>query len=112
MTINGNNWYVSDNKISFSYYDWVAFIDPVFVGNGNLLRWSVVFSKGTPDPGTQPIYCYTLEGAMSLVENYKEQKLYDQLMDKLKEDYNIDDPSVVIHAADVACEEKGDNKNA
>lgn len=112
MTINGNNWYVSDNKISFSYYDWVAFIDPVFVGNGNLLRWLVVFSKGTPDPGTQPIYCYTLEGAMSLVENYKEQKLYDQLMDKLKEDYNIDDPSVVIHAVDVAYEEKGDNKNA
>ena len=87
---------MSDNKISFSYYDWVAFIDPVFVGNGNLLRWSVVFSKGTPDPGTTPIYCYTLEGAMSLVENYKEQKLYDQLIDKLKEDYDINNPSVKI----------------
>lgn len=96
MTINGNNWYVSDNKICFSYYDWVAFIDPVFVGNGNLLRWSVVFSKGTPDPGTQPIYCYTLEAAMILVENYKEQKLYDQLMDKLKKDYDIDNPSVKV----------------
>ena len=96
MTVSGNNWWVSDNKISFSYYGWVASIDPVFVGNGNLLRWSVVFSKGTPDPGTSPIYCYTLESAMSLVENYKEQKLYDQLIDKLKEDYDIDNPSVKV----------------
>lgn len=92
MTINGNNWYVSDNKFSFSYYDWVAFIDPTFIGKGGLIEWSVVFSKGTPDQGTKPIYCPTLESAMSLVENYKGHKLYGQLIDKLKEDYDIDNP--------------------
>lgn len=96
MNISGNNWWVSDNKISFSYYDWVAFIEPAFVGNGNLLRWTVVFSKGTPNPVTPPIYCKTLEDAMKLVENYKEQKIYDQLMDKLKEDYDIDNPSIKV----------------
>lgn len=96
MNISGNNWYVSDNKISFSYYDWVAFINPVFVGNGNLLRWSVVFSKGTPNPGMPAIYCKTVEDAMKLVENYKEQKIYDRLIDKLKEDYDIDNPSVIV----------------
>lgn len=96
MTVSGNNWWISDNKISFSYYGWVAFINPSFVGKENLLEWSVVFSKGTPDPGTKPIYCHTLESAMSLVENYKEHKLYDQLIDKLKEDYDIDSPFVKL----------------
>ena len=92
MTVSGNNWWVSDNKISFSYYGWVAFINPSFIGKGGLLEWAVSFSKGAPDPGTKPIYCPTLESAMSLVENYKGQKLYGQLIDKLKEDYDIDNP--------------------
>lgn len=92
MTVSGNNWWVSDNKVSFSYYGWVAFINPSFIGKGGLIEWSVVFSKGNPDPGTKPIYCPTLESAMSLVENYKGQKLYGQLIDKLKEDYDIDNP--------------------
>lgn len=92
MTVSGNNWWVSDNKVSFSYYGWVAFINPSFIGKGGLIEWSVVFSKGTPDLGTKPIYCPTLESAMSLVENYKGQKLYGQLIDKLKEDYDIDNP--------------------
>lgn len=110
MTINGNNWYISGNKVSFSYYGWVAFVEPTFVGNGVLLRWAVTFSKGDPDPGTPPIFCKTLEEAMNLVENYKEQKLYDQLMEKLKKDYKMDGCSIVLHAAEY--EEKGDNKNA
>lgn len=96
MNISGNNWWVVENKISFSYYDWVAFIEPAFVGNGSLLRWTVVFSKGTPNPVTPSIYCKTLEEAMKLVEDYKEQKIYDRLMDKLKEDYDIDNPSVKV----------------
>ena len=85
-----DRWFISDNQFSAGFMDYVALIKPVHVGNGNLLRWELVFTKGTGyNKESEPIYCQTAEEAFGLVEEYSKQVMFDNLMDALYKDKNI-----------------------
>ena len=88
---------VHQNELWAGFLDWVVKIKSEFVGNGNLLRWSVTFGKGDPGPYAHPIYCKTLEDAFELINEYQEQYTYDRLMDKLAKDFDIDNKNVITY---------------
>ena len=91
MTIEGNRWYVRGNEFSGGFMDWVVTIKPTFVGNGLLLRWEVIFSEGSGGRTAPSVYCKTCEEAFDLVENYREQIKFDNLMSQLYHDQSSEE---------------------
>lgn len=75
----GDRWYTRDNEIIATYFGWVAIIKPTFVGNGLLLRWSLVLSEGTGGESLPIIYYDTLEKAIEKVNNLMEYKTFKDL---------------------------------
>lgn len=96
-----NRWFVDGNNFSASFADWVVKIthhivyrdDPL---ESNMMRvaqiaeseWIVKFGQGDGGKWAHPIYCDTLEEAFELVDEYKDQIKFDNLMKKLYEDTN------------------------
>ena len=75
----GDRWYTRDNEIIATYFGWVAIIKPTFVGNGLLLRWSLVLSEGTGGESLPTIYYKTLEEAIEKVNKLMEYKTFKDL---------------------------------
>ena len=86
MRLEGNRWFINDNKFSASFIDWVVSIRSVLVGMGNLSRWELIFGHGTGEGFLKPIYFKTAEEAFNIVDKYKDCKLYKDLIEKLKLD--------------------------
>lgn len=96
-----NRWFVDGNNFSASFVDWVVKItyhifyedDPL---ESSMMRvaqiaeskWAVRFGQGDGGKWAHPIYCDTLEEAFELVDEYKDQVKFDNLMKKLIEDNN------------------------
>ena len=75
----GDRWYTRDNEIIATYFGWVAIIKPTFVGNGLLLRWSLILSEGTGGESLPIIYYKTLEEAVEKVNELIEYKTFKDL---------------------------------
>lgn len=75
----GDRWYTRDNEIIATYFGWVAIIKPTFVGNGLLLRWSLILSEGTGGENLPIIYYNTLEEAIEKVNKLMEYKTFKDL---------------------------------
>lgn len=99
---NYHHWFVNRNNFSASFADWVVKInhhifykdDPLessMMHAANQIaesKWIVKFGQGEGGKWASPIYCDTLEEAFELVDNYKDQIKFDDLMKKLYEDHN------------------------
>ncbi|MBR6612865.1 MAG: hypothetical protein IKK93_11700 [Campylobacter sp.] len=77
--LEGNRWHTKDNEIIATYFGWVAIIKPIFVGNGLLLRWSLILSEGTGGESLPIIYYKTLEEAIENVNKLMEYKTFKDL---------------------------------
>ena len=75
----GDRWYTRDNEIIATYFGWVAIIKPTFVGNGLLLRWSLILSEGTGGESLPIVYYKTLEEAIEKVNKLMEYKTFKDL---------------------------------
>lgn len=75
----GDRWYTRDNEIIATYFGWVAIIKPTFVGNGLLLRWSLILSEGTGGESLPMTYYKTLEEAVEKVNQLMEYKTFKDL---------------------------------
>ena len=91
QTIDKNcRFTVHDNELWAGFMDWVVFIKPEHVGNGLLLRWSVIFSEGTGGEALAPIYCKTLEQAFEIISHYRDIIHFEDLAKKIFEDQNLE----------------------
>ena len=84
MTIEGNRWYIRENEFIGSFAGWVAIIKPEFVGNGLLLRWSLLLEEGDCGEQLPLIYFKTLEEAFDYVDNMKKYKTFKELQNSSK----------------------------
>ena len=75
----GDRWYTRDNEIIATYFGWVAIIKPTFVGNGLLLRWSLVLNEGTGGESLPITFYKTLEEAVKKVNELMEYKTFKDL---------------------------------
>lgn len=101
---NYSRWFVNGNNFSASFADWVVKInhhifykdddDPLESGMMHVpqrvavSKWIVKFGQGEGKKWAHPIYCDTLEEAFDLIDEYKDQVKFDDLMKKLYEDHN------------------------
>lgn len=84
-----SRWWVNENNFHASFMCWVAFIRPVHVGNGHLLRWELKFSRGTgTNEESSPIYCKTMEEVINLVNHYNSIIHFDDLIKQISKDQN------------------------
>lgn len=84
-----SRWWVNENELHASFMDWIAFIKPVHVENGNLLMWELKFSHGSgTNEESSPIYCKTMEDAVNLVDHYSNITHFDDLIKQLFEEQN------------------------
>lgn len=74
-----DRWYTRDNEIIATYFGWVAIIKPTFVGNGLLLKWSLILSEGTGGENLPIIHYNTLEEVIEKVNNLMEYKTFKDL---------------------------------
>lgn len=85
-------WWVNENELHASFMDWIAFIRPIHVGDGNVLMWELKFSHGSgTNEESSPIYCKTMEEAVNLVDHYSNIIHFDDLIKQLFEDQNRED---------------------
>lgn len=75
----GNRWYTSDNMVIATFTGWVAIIQPTFVGNSLILRWSLILSEGDGGECLPPAYYSTLEEAITTINNLSDIKLFQDL---------------------------------
>jgi hypothetical protein len=79
--------------------DYVALVDPEIVGNEKILKWKLVFTKGSGyNQNSAPIYCDTAEQAFDLVDHYNGYVKFDDLMKALFRDQN--QPSEFLYSND------------
>lgn len=76
----GDRWYTRDNEIIATYFGWVAIIKPTFVGNGLLLKWSLILSEGTGGESLPITYYKTLEEAVEKVQSLEQYKTFNELI--------------------------------
>ena len=74
---------IHGNEIWAGFAGWVV---KITYSNGD---WLVIFGKGDPGPYFEPIHCKSLEDAFELLNEYRNQKFYDKLMEKILADINI-----------------------
>lgn len=87
-----SRWWVNENELHASFMDWIVFIKPIHVGDGNVLMWELKFSHGSgTNEESSPIYCKTMEEAVNLVEHYSNIIHFDDLIKQLFEDQNRED---------------------
>lgn len=84
-----SRWWVNENELHASFMDWITFIRPIHVGDGNVLMWELKFSHGSgTNEESSPIYCKTMEEAVNLVDHYSNIIHFDDLIKQLFEDQN------------------------
>lgn len=100
MLTIGDRWFINGNSFSASFADWVVRIIPHIICTDDPLessmmsvpdqitesKWIVKFGQGDRGEWAHPIYCDTLEKAFELIDIYKNQIKYEDLMKKLIED--------------------------
>ena len=85
--LDKNRFSFHGNEICGSFADYVVSVKPSISYDWKK-EWWVIFSKGDGyNQEFKPIHCATLEEAFDLIEEYTEQIMFDDLMNKLNKDY-------------------------